>query len=171
MSVMMTMSAEERHNTMQKHKFWLCQLCDPVKLVLRGCHNWVATSATSTATNVMAMSAVFLRHMHEDDSQKPLLLSETFGATTLWSQTHPIIRGRLWTLLGVFLALWEIKACRRVVWKPLSRVETSKSCGDLWVVWKLPHMSVKTPLPHVCDVYVRHLLMITSWKAKFHFGF
>lgn len=52
----------------------------PVKPILRGCHNWVATSAISTATNVMAMSAVFLLHMHEDDTQKPLLLSETSGA-------------------------------------------------------------------------------------------
>lgn len=46
----------------------------PVKPILWGCDNWVATSATSTI--VMTTSAVFLLHTHEDDSHRPLLLTD-----------------------------------------------------------------------------------------------
>lgn len=77
--MMTMMSAEQRRKRTDFDFVSPRMLQDPVKLILRGCHNWVATSAASTATHAMAVSAVFLLHMREDDSQKPLLLSETSG--------------------------------------------------------------------------------------------
>lgn len=80
---MMTMSAEERHNTVQKNRFRLCQLQNAVwscetdlgRVPQLGCHISNLNSNTCHG-NEHRLST----HMHEDDSQKPLLLSETSGA-------------------------------------------------------------------------------------------
>lgn len=97
-------------------------LLDPVKPILWGCDNWVATSATSTI--VMTTSALFLLHTHEDDSHKPLLLSETRGAdlnNPLISNTSHEKSQVINTLVGLFSTLWT-KSMSAVMWKPRNSV-------------------------------------------------